>query len=537
VGLIDTFIQNAKLKLKTRTTRTTDTILGIFNALSAFADYIELPMSSKIDTIAEDDIPKSSVYNDTLKKIMMDGNAIRDHQKSILKGLLVSWNSSEQVSSSALTNVSNDILPIDESFSVATLPAKVGDSLTLAIKSFSSGISILKTAPSLKATSTDRSVVPVYGKSYGLYTPGNESGEDAIRTNKNDGSLIVDKKDTFWEVEAVTLQASMDDAFTPQVVNTTELSLVVNLTLAFTSPINLNSFSIIPHSFAQSAYFDITDIVILTGGTSTPVITTPITCFSDTRITFPTIKANGINISLRQNKGYFIKYSLAKYRLKNNEAWIDFTGPELIKRVDTSSDDINKAISDQIVSAGKWLPGIWIPNSPSKQPATLIVSEGTDGYRQIESVASHRKRWAIGIQDIDFGQETYESVSEAVTTPYTMPDETTSIYLTVNDDTPKGTKITYQLSFDDGSSWIVINPINKVTQQLTSGYIVPQKIYVNSDLSLSRKQNTLTGINGYVNSAARAVRIRAILEKDDTTINTPRVKKLTPVFDTSVPTL
>ena len=536
MGLVSSFIDVAKLKLKTRPSRITDKLLGIFNALSYFADSLASPSSSEILPITNEDIPLSVVYNDTITKIMNDSNAVMNHQKETLNNLLVTWNTTEQISSSVLGSVSTSVLPIDIAFPVTTVPALVGDSLTLAVQSFNSAIPILKTPPSLNAISTDTTVPPVYGKAYGLYVPGNETGEDGIRTNKNDGRLIVDGVDSFWEAEAVTLQSPPDpDVFTPQVIDTTELSLVINLTLSFKNPVNINSLNITPHNFAQSAYFDVTGIEIVSGGISTPVLTSPVTCFSNTRLTFPTMIADGVNISIQQNKGYFIKYSLARYRLGNNEEWIDFTGPELISRVNSSSDDVNQAISDQIMSAGTWIPTIWVPGTPSNRKAELVTSSGNSGYREVASIASHRKRWAVGIQDIDFGQETYVSVSEGVTTPYTMPEETTSIYLIVDDEAPSGTTITYLLSFDDGSSWSVINPINKTNQQLQTGYFVPQRIFINSDLSLVRKQNTLTGVAGYVNTPARQVRVRAILEKNDTTIDTPRIRKITPIFDTSVP--
>lgn len=536
MGLISRFIEDAKLKLKTRPTRVTDRLLGIFQALSEFADRVKDPLSKHLETISESEIPLSAVYNDNMTRIMKDANAIHEHQKSLLSGLLISWNMSEQVSSSQLENAERSQLVVDPEFPVTTTVAKTNGDITLAIRSFQPANGLLKEPPTLKATCTDSTLVPFYGKAYGLFIPGNETGEDGVRINRNEGSLIVDNRDTFWEAEVVTLQERMaDDVFSPQVINTNEVSLVTNITISFKNPVNINSFTIVPHNFAQSAYYDVTAVDIISGGRSVAMLREPRTCFSSTRITFDTLQANGINISMRQNKGYFIKYTLARYRLQNNEAWIDVTGPHLVARVAKSLDDVNQTIRTEIENAGTWVPGIWVPNSPSQAVAELQVGDGDQGYLHMESVASRRKRWAIGVQDVVFGQETYENVSEVVTLPYDVPEETTSIYLVVDDETPTGTKISYSLSFDDGATWYSINPINKPNIMLPTGYLVPQRIFINSDLSLTRKQNTLTGVDGYVNTSDRKVRVRGILEKDETTINTPRIRTFKPIFDTSVP--
>lgn len=536
MGLISRIIDDSKFKLKTRPNRVTDVILGVLHALSSFADRIKDPLSKDLELIDEMDVPLSAVYNDNMTKIMQDANAVFEHQRSLLNGILVSWNTTEQVSSSNMDSAERSQLVVDPDFPVATVLAKTGGDITLALRSFDSGIPLLKEPPKLKATCTDSTVVPFYGKAYGLFVPGNESGEDGVRINRNDGGLIVDGIDTFWEAEAVTLQEQMDDtSFSPQQVNTNEVSVVVNLTLSFKNAVNINSFTIVPHNFAQSVYYDVISVDVISGGRSIPVLREPITCFSSTRITFDMIQANGINVSIRQNKGYFIKYTMAKYKLTNNEAWIDITGPALIDRVSKSKDDLNQTIRTEIENAGTWVPGIWVPDSPSRLPAVLQVGSGENGYLHVESVSSRRKRWSIGIQDILFGQETYENVSEVVTLPYDVPEETTSIYLIVDDETPTGTKITYSMSFDDGSSWYTINPINKQNQMLDNGYFVPQRIFINSDLSLTRKLNTLTGTAGYVNTSDRKVRVRGILEKDESTINTPRIRIFKPIFDTSVP--
>lgn len=536
MSLIDRLIDDARLKLKTRPSRVTDKLLGILHALSLFADRVQSPRSAEIPVYKDSELPASAIYNDTLQRIMDDLHLIREHQRTMLSGLLISWNESEQILESEVQAAGRSLLPIDKNFPVTTIPAKTNGDITLAIRAFNSGIPILKAAPSLKASCTDASIKPLYGKAYGLYIPGNESGEDGIRTNKNDGGAIIDNRDTFWEAEAVTLQEEMaDDVFTPQIINTNEVSLIVNITLSFRNPVNLNSFTIVPHSFAQSAYYDIVAIDVISGARTVPILTEARNCFSTTRITFTTLEANGLNITLRQDKGYFQKYTLARYTLQNNAAWIDFTGPHLIERVERSQGELNAAIRNEIESAGEWVSGIWVPNAPTQEVAELDVLSGEDGYMRVESVASRRKRWAIGIQEIQFGEETYESVSEVVTQPYDMPDETTSVYLVVDDDTPDGTKVSYALSFDDGSSWNAINPINKTPEKLKTGYIVPQRIFINSDISSIRKENSNAGPSAYVNTANRKVRARALLEKDDTTTDTPRIRDFYPVFHTGVP--
>lgn len=536
MGLIDRLITDARLKLKTRPERVTDRVLGILNALSAFFDRISEPRSKDLPVYSESDLPLSVVYNDTITRLMDDANAIREHQRSMLSGLLISWNEAEQILGSDVAEGPADHLPIDKDFPVTTTSAKSNGDVTLAVRSLRSAIPLLKAPPALKATCTDSRVKPTYGKAYGLYIPGNETGEDGIRINRNDGRLIIDSRDTFWEAEAITLQEKHpEDVFSPQEVNTTEVSIVVNLTLSFKNAVNLNAFTIVPHSFAQSAYYDIVGIDVISGARTVNVLPSPITCFSSTRLTFNTLQANGLNITLRQNKGYFVKYNLARYRLENNEAWIDFTGPRLLERVERSEGDTNEVIRHEIETAGTWIPALWTPDAPTQEPAILDELAGKDGYRRVESVASRRKRWAIGIQEVEFGEETYESVSEVVTLPYDMPEETTSIYLLVDDEAPINTRVTYSLSFDDGSSWNTINPINKPGVMLDTGYFVPQRIFINADLSEVRKQNTLTGTPGFMNTPNRQIRVRALLEKSDDTVNTPRIRDFKPIFDTGVP--
>lgn len=536
MGLISRFIEDAKTYLKTRPVRITDRLLGVFHALSRFTDRLDAPLSQDAEAISSTDIPSSVEYNKIINSIMEDCNAIREHQKALLSGMLISWNSGEQVAGSGLEESQSVGFPLDENFPTSASMAKGPGDITLATLAFNSGIPILKAPPALETTCTDITVTPFYGKAWGMFVVGNETGEDGIRINRNDGGAIVDGLDTFWEAEAVTLQEPMEDGyFTPQVINTNEVSISTNITLSFSNPLEINAFTILPHSFSQSVYYDVTAVNVISKGKTIPVLKEPKTCFSLTRVTFDSVLANGMTITLRQNKGYFIKYTMGKYKLMNNLSWVDVSGPTLVARAGKSVGDINQAIRSEIENAGKWIPSIWMPDTPSQIEAKLQVGDGEEGYLHVESVASRRKRWAIGIQDIDFGREVYDTVSEAVSTPYDVPEETTSVYLVVDDDTPPGTKVSYSLSFDGGSSWREINPLNKPIQYLNTGYQVPQRIFLNSDLSLERKQNSPTGEEAYVNTADRSVRVRGILERDETTVNTPRIRLAVPYFDSGAP--
>jgi hypothetical protein len=532
MDLLEKFAEDAKRYMITRPEGRNRTLLGILNALAEFEKRIDEARVADIPNIDEDTIPMSAEYNDTVQMIMDDLNSIRIHQIYIISNLLTSWNEIEQVISSE-----EEETTVDREFSLFSTMAAVNGHTTLGVKVSQSAIQQLKEPPKLTAACSDSTVVPIYGKSYGLYVKGNETGEDGVRPDDNDGTKIIDNKDTFWEAEAVTLQEKMDDdTYSPQITNTNEISLSVNITCVFKAPININFFSIDPHAFAQSNYYDITSINVISGATTIPVLTDLVTVTGKTRVTFNTTMANAIQVSLLQNKGYYQKYSLAKYSIGNNSLWIDITGPHLIEKIGVKTGDINKVVREQIEDANEWIASIWMPDAPTSESAVLDYLAGDEGYMRIDSSESKRKRWAIGIQEIDFGEELYEDVSEVVSLPYDMPDETTSVYVLADEDVPSGTEIIYMLSFDDGATWSEILPLNSKPKLKDTGYLIPQRIYINNDLSFTRKQNSLTGIDGFVNTPNRKLRTRAILKKGETSSNTPRIKSLLPVFDTSVPT-
>lgn len=531
MDLLEKIAEDTKMYLITRPQRRSETLLGILRALAEFEERLDEPATAGVSLLNGDDVPISSQYNDMVARVMNDLNTIRIHQSYIISSLLTSWNEAEQVISSEEAETI-----IDKTFSVFSSMAKTNGHTTLGVKVSRSAINELREPPLLSATCSDSTITPIFGKAYGFYIPGNETGEDGIRPNDNDGTKIVDGKDSFWEAEVVTLQEPMgSDTYSPQATNTNEVSLSVNITCTFSAPVNINFFSIDPHAFAQSNYYEITSINVISGAQTTPVLADAVTVNGKTRVTFNTITANAIQVSLRQNKGYYQKYSLAKYNIGNNSLWIDITGPHLIDRIDTYTGDINRAIKEEIENAGEWIASVWVSDAPTTTPAILDVLSGIDGYWRVESSESKRKRWAIGIQEIDFGEEVYEDVSEIVSLPYEMPDETTSVYLLVDEEVPDSTSIIYMLSFDDGATWSEILPINNQPVTRDTGYMVPQRIFINSDISLTRKQNSLTGDEGYVNTPNRKVRVRAILKKEATSTNTPRILSFEPVFDTSVP--
>lgn len=530
MDLIEKFAEDAKVELITRPQRESDTLLGILHAIAEFEKRLEEARTADVSTIEGFSIPISSEYNDMVQRIMDDMNSVRTHQIYVISSLLTSWNETEQIISSEV--IESDM---DKTFPVFSTLAKTNGHTTLGVMVSHSAISSLREPPTLSATCSDSTITLIYGKAYGLYVQGNETGEDGIRPSNNDGNMVIDNSDTFWEAEAVTLQEPMgEDTYSPQSINADEISLSVNITCTLAYPANINFFTIDPHAFSQSNYYDITSINVISGATTTPVLKEPITVTGKTRVTFNTIAANAIQVSLRQNKGYYEKYSLAKYEIGNNSAWIDITGPHLIAEIDARISDANKAVREQIENAGEWISSIWVADSPTVQEATLDILSGDGGYKRVESSESKRKRWAIGIQEIDFGEEVYQDVSEIVSNPFDMPDETTSVYLIVDEEIPTGTEIIYMLSFDDGATWSEILPINSQPQMKESGYMVPQRIFINSDLSLTRKQNSVTGIDGYVNTPSRKVRVRAILKKEATLTNTPRILSFEPKFDTSI---
>ncbi len=94
MDLIDRIAKDSELKLRNQQKqqpRVTDELLGILHALSEFTDRLEKSESSDIILYNENEFPRSNRYNDVIRRLVRDMNAIREHQHGhqLLQSVLV----------------------------------------------------------------------------------------------------------------------------------------------------------------------------------------------------------------------------------------------------------------------------------------------------------------------------------------------------------------------------------------------------------------------------------------------------------------
>ena len=199
-----------------------DELKFYFQSITNFFDYMLQPLVSKIKPFRGIDTPHSSKYNKFIDSIENDINLIHGIQDEISDNMLASWNVVENSYPTDIAPVS----PYDENFILEYDNASViSDRITLGVKSFVSVLDKIKGVPIMSAVCSDKNTPVYYGKAWGAYVPGDESGEDGIRVENNDGSLIVDGKDTFWESEAVILQESRPNTVFLQSIQESDVSL------------------------------------------------------------------------------------------------------------------------------------------------------------------------------------------------------------------------------------------------------------------------------------------------------------------------
>lgn len=508
---------------------TIDEVKNSLTSITLFFDYIKNPLITTVRDLREIDTPSSSFYNKFLTSIENDCNVVYNVQETVRKNLLASWN----VIETSYPEEVKPFNPYDNDITLEHEDASVfGDRLSLGVKGFTSAAPNIKDKPLLSARSTDSSIPVFYGKSWGVWSIGNESGEDGIRYENNDGSLITDEKDTFWEVEATVLQADREETIHFQSVSDKDIALYTTIKIIFDKPMNVNMFTINPYNAAVSAYYKIIKMEVSDGIRVVPIDVKETFVMGETTITFDTPeiltdkKIRSIFVTLKQETGYYLKYSLGYYRIKNNESWLDITGPHVTQMAKARGENFNSNVTYIVENANQWILNNWMPGISFDELPVLDTDMGIDGYRVVASTESKRKRYTIGITDIKVGLNEYHDTSEKVTKQITIPDG----YNTVSIKSIDQGNVVYFISFDDGMTWNKINPLDKQPVRESDLKLVPNKLYINSDLALYRKQNTDTGEAAFINTISKNIRIRFVMSRTENSDILPAVFSWEPVF-------
>jgi len=504
-------IQALVLRAKTKPQFLIDAVKQKLIALTAFFERLSAPAVTKVPPIRAIDVPSSHIYNDFLTCVEDDVNLIRAIQQDINANMLASWNVAEG-------SYPEQIQPAsiyDDAFTLEHDAASVvSDRLTLGIKNFTSLIPQIKDKPILKAECSDKEIPVYYGKMFGIYTKGNESGEDGVRYENNDGALVVDDKDTFWECEAVVLQEARASTKFFQSVHDKDISLITTVKIIFKEPVAINTLTINPYSSAVSTYYKLEKVEVSDGVKVLPVTIKETFVMGETSFIFNVpdeiadLKVRSMFITLKQENGYYMKYMLGYFKIKNNESWLDITGSHVCQMALARGTNFNANVSHVVENAPEWILNYWLPGITFNELPQFVTTMGEDGYLLVPSSESKRKRYTVGITDIKVGYNEYSDVSEKVTNEIDIPEGYNSVFLETNDEG----EVYYFLSFDNGMTWWRIVPLGKEPVRGTDLRLLPNKIYINSDLSLRRKRNTDTGEQAFVSTTSKKIRVRFVLK-------------------------
>ena len=134
----------------------------------------------------------------------------------------------------------------------------------------------------------------------------------------------------------------------------------------------------------------------------------------------------------------------------------------------------------------------------------------------------------------NIGEHVYEEKSEIITNPIDIPNGTRAIELKTKDN--EMGEIYYYVSVNDGLDWqrmdpvgtppvFIADPEEEITA--TNFRILPQRVYINSDISSERKEANDAGIQAFFNTITDNIRLRAVLIKTDTV---PQIESIEPTF-------
>ena len=485
--------------------------------ITLFYGRVKSSFLSEINDVVSETVPLSSYYNNFLEACENDARLLRHALEQVRNNILSSWNISEP--EILITNVIYDE-KFQTEFDQAVI---VNDTIVLPSTASNSVKSNLKYAPEINSYTSNSKILPFYGKAFGCYIEENANGEDGIRYTGNDGNIIIDGLDTHVEVEAVVLDESRADTIYFSEVSDDPLTLTTTIKLIFDKPIAINRFQIKPYNRASNTYYRIVDVRISDGEKTYPVKFKETAVVTDTDIVIdPTLffvdgKIKTVYVVLRQYTGYYIKYMLASLVVGNKTLYFDISNPSEVEKAYKFKNTGN-AIINMIKTANSWVMSYWMPAVTSKILPVLDITKGDGGYVFIPTIESKRKRYSIGITDIDLQYHTYADVAEKVSNSIDIPESTTGISV----DADFEGDVSFYLSFDDGLSWNQVIPLSRKTV-VESEYKIPQTLFINSFLSLTRKNNTLTGDKAFIDTDSLSLRVRFVLKKDSNMNKTPKI--------------
>lgn len=498
-----------------------DEIREKLTLVTTFFENVLNPLVSKDVTWEDTDILSSTRYNTFLSNIERDLSFIYESQKKVRSNMLIDWNTIEQIKPEKKI-----VKFYDDEFNTELAKASEFINVTLAVSQKVSKLGLLKGDPQVNAATSNDRVETYFGKKYGLWIPNEITNEDGIRPAATDTSVIVDNRDTFFEIEAVTLQEAFEDVVYNQEIIIDDIELTVTVKFIFEQPQFINYVTVKPHNFSTGAYYELTDIVLSSGTQQVGVLNESVLMNTEKTITFDPIfdTVTSMYVTFKQNKGYFEKYSIANFDLLGKNYWVDFTGDSLLKDADRADDPI-LYIQQQMENIEYWILDIFYNDISYDEMPELNTAQGDEGFSIVESRESRRKRAAIGIEDIDVGEHVYTNESEIVTMPIDIPINANIVQLFAQDN-EKG-EILYYVSFDDGLNWNRINPIG--AQEIIENFrVITKKLFINSDLSKTRKEANEAGLDAFVNTASDKLRLRVVLKKEDDEV--PEVKEIESIF-------
>jgi len=323
---------------------------------------------------------------------------------------------------------------------------------------------------------------------------------------------------------------------------------------------SVNQITLTSHNFGENCYLKVNELKIFDGTLKevptfekgAMIVQEASTRMADNqyartiRWLFPATNVSQIILELEQTNYYPVRYSLACYCPYYNVAGnIDTSAnPSEAKLIDiscktlfndivksfgpealTNIEAVNTALDFSIAELAKYYDfytnyGLSLPPGAFGKLAPLPefrlnADVGQEGIFTVPREESNRYRYAIGIADINLGLMNYDSASIFISKPHKI-EKLNEISVEVNDFMPIefgiGEWMKYYISFDNGISYVRINPINYNDVKFTDGLVIPKTIYYNSNIPDEYKNRNPSGIHAYYDSTSKIENIRLKVE-------------------------
>jgi len=322
----------------------------------------------------------------------------------------------------------------------------------------------------------------------------------------------------------------------------------------------VNQITLTSHNFGENCYLKVNELKIFDGTLKeiptfkrgAAIVQEVSTKMADNqyartiRWLFPATNVSQIILELEQTNYYPVRYSLACYcpyylvagkidtSANPSEAkLIDISckalfndivksfGPEALTNIEA----VNSALDFSVAELAKYYD-FYMNYGPGLPPGALgklaplpefklNTDVGQNGIFTVPREESNRYRYAIGIADISLGLMNYDIASIFVSKPHRIK-QLSEISLEVNDFIPiefgVGEWMKYYISFDNGVSYIRINPINYNDIKFADNLVIPKTIYCNSDISDEYKNRNPSGIHAYYDSDSKIENVRLKVE-------------------------